>query len=104
VISSCRFCGYAIRNNFVRLAGKVQMMSVREMTAMCQIQSKNRVSGLQNRGVGLHVGRRSRVSRHVRVFGAEELLGPLTGQRFGYVCLLARPVAGRSVIALSIFT
>src|SRR6202035_1674486 len=39
--------GHAVRDNLVRLAGEIQMMSVSEVATMGQIQTENRVAGLQ---------------------------------------------------------
>ena len=71
VVDGLRFLRYAVGNDLVSLAGKIQMMPVRKVAAVSQIQSKNCVAGLQHRCIGLHVGLRSGVGLHVGVFGAE---------------------------------
>src|SRR5579872_2660658 len=56
VVDGLGLFGDAVRNDLVRLAGKVEVMAVRKVPAMGQIQSENRISRLKDGGVGFHVG------------------------------------------------
>ena len=49
VVDGLGFLGHAIRNDLVGLAGKIQMMAVREMSAVRQVQSEDGVARLQHR-------------------------------------------------------
>ena len=71
VVDRFRFFGHAVRNDLVGLAGKIEMMPVREVPAMRQVQAEDSVAGLQNGGISLHVGLRSRMRLHIGVLGAE---------------------------------
>src|SRR6478672_13658979 len=51
VVDGLGFLRDAVRNDLVSLAGKIQMMAVREMATMREIQTQNRVSGLEHRGI-----------------------------------------------------
>src|SRR6266496_3752459 len=48
IIDGLGFLGDAVGNDLVSLARKIQMMAMRKMTAMRQVQSKDRVAGLQH--------------------------------------------------------
>ena len=63
-----------------KLAGEVELVAVREVAAVRQVQAHDGVAGLQHRGVRGLVGLRARVRLHVDVLGAEELLGALARQ------------------------
>ena len=46
VVDGLGFLGYAVGNDLVSLAGKIQVMAVREVAAMRQIEAENRVAWL----------------------------------------------------------
>src|SRR5258708_5337574 len=48
VVNGFGFFGYAVRHDLVSLPGKVKVMAVREMTAMRQGQSQDRVATPQH--------------------------------------------------------
>src|SRR5271157_5599169 len=50
IVDGLGFLGYAVGNDLVGLAGKVQRMAVTEVAAMRQVQAENGVSGLNDRG------------------------------------------------------
>ncbi len=103
VVDRLRFLGDAVRNNLVSLAREIQMMPVRQMSAMSQVQPKNRVARLQHRRISLHVRLRSRMRLHIGMLGAEELLRPVASQVLDYVRELAPAVITLARISLSIF-
>ena len=76
---------------------------MREVPAMSQIQSKNRVAGLQHRRVSGLIGLRSRVRLHVGILRAKKFLGPLARQLFHHVGKLASAVIPLAGIPFRIF-
>ncbi len=80
VVDGLGFLGYAVGNDLVGLAGEIQRMAMREVSAVSEVQAKDGIAGLNHRGIGRHVGGRARVRLHIGVFGAEELLGAVARQ------------------------
>ena len=78
------------------------MMAVGEVSAMGEIQAENRVAGLQDGGVRLHVGLRSGVRLHVGMLGAEQLLRAIARQVLDDVGELASAVVALAGISLGI--
>src|SRR5262249_37719616 len=58
VVNPLGFFGHSIRNDAIGLAREVQVMSVREVSAMSEIQTQDCVSRLQDGSVGCHIGLR----------------------------------------------
>ena len=102
VIDGLRILAHAIRDDFVGLAGKVELVAVRQVAAVRQVQAENRVAGLQHRGVRCLVGLRSRVRLHVNVFRAENFLAALARQVLHHVGELAAAIVALARIALGV--
>ena len=102
VVDRLGFFGHAVRNDLVGLAGKIQMMPVREMPAMRQVQAENRVARLQDRRIRRHVGLRPGVRLHVGVLGTEQLLGAIARQVLHHIGELAAAVVALAGISLRI--
>ncbi len=102
VVDGLGFLRHAVGNDLVGLAGKVQRMTMREVSAMREVQSQNGVARLDDRGIGGHVGRRSRVRLHVGVLGAEELLGAVARQVLHHVGEFASAVIPFAGIAFGV--
>src|SRR5208282_1802425 len=102
VIDGLGFFGYAVRNDLVSLAREIQRMSMGEVSAMRQVQPKNRVAGLQHRGVSRLIGLRSRVRLHVGMFRAKKFLHPLARQSLDHVGKFASAVIALARIPLRI--
>ena len=102
VVDGFGFLGHAVRNDLVRLAGKIQMMPVRKMPAMREIQPENGIARLQHRGVGLHVGLRSRMRLNVGMLRTEQLLRPVARQVLDDIGKLAPAVIALAGISLGI--
>ena len=102
VIDGLGFLGHAVGNDLVGLAGKVQRMAVREVSAMREIQAKDGVAGLNDRGVGGHVGGRSRMRLHVGMLSAKELLGAVARQVLDHVGEFASAVIALAGIAFGV--
>ena len=102
VVDGLGFARHAVGNDLVGLAGEVQRMSVREMPAVGEVQAKDGVAGLNDRGIGRHVGGGAGVRLHVGVLGAEELLGAVAGQVLDHVGELASAVIALAGIAFGV--
>ena len=102
VVDRLGFFGHAVRNDLVSLAGKIQMMPVREVPAVRQIQSENRIARLQHRGVGFHVGLRPGMRLHVGMLGAKKLLGAVARQVLDDIGKLAAAVIAFAGISFGI--
>ena len=103
VVNRFGFFRDAVRNDLVGLAGKIQMMPVREVAAMRQVQAEDRVARLQHGGIGFHVGLRSGMRLHVGVLRAKQLLGAVARQVLDDVGKLAAAVVALARISLGIF-
>src|SRR5947207_13895525 len=77
-------------------------MSVSEMASVGQVQTKDRVAGLQQRHVSSHVGLRTGMRLDVGMFCAEKLLGAVTGQGLDYISKFASAIIAPSGIPLCI--
>ena len=55
IINRLSLFGDAVRNDAISFAGKIQVMAMREMSAMRQVQAKNRVPRLQHRSICFHI-------------------------------------------------
>src|SRR3954466_9019529 len=102
IVDGFGFPGYAVGNDLVCLAREVQVMTVSKVSAMCEVQAKDGVSWLDDRAIGLHVGRGSGVRLHIGVLGAEELLGAIARKVFDDVGILATTVIALSGIAFGV--
>ena len=103
VVDRLGFFGDAVGNDLVRLAGKIQMMPVREVPAMREVQAEDRVARLQHGGVGLHVGLRSGMWLDIGMLRAKQLLGPVARQILDHIGKLAAAVVALAGISLGIF-
>ncbi len=92
----------AVGDDRVELAGEVQRMAVREMTAMGEVHAEHGVAGIHDGEVHRHVGLCARVRLHVGVVGAEQRLGARNGQRLGDVHELAAAVVALAGVALGV--
>src|SRR5579872_2214666 len=80
VIDSLSFLGHTVGNDAVSLSRKVEMVPVRKMATMRQVQAENGVSRLQHGRVSFHVGLRSGVRLNVGVFSPKKLFGAIARQ------------------------
>ena len=83
-------------------AREVYGVTVREMASFGQAQAQDAVTRLHEGKVGGHVGVRTRVRLHVRVFGAKELLRPVDSEPLDLIDELAAAVITLAGIPLSI--
>src|ERR1019366_4524896 len=102
VVDGLGFLGHAVRNDLVRLAGKIQGMAVGEVSAVREVQAEDGIAGLDERRVGRHVGGRAGVRLHVGVLGSEELLGAVTREVLDYVGEFASAVVTLAGISLGV--
>ena len=92
----------AVRDDVVQLAGEVERVAVREVSAVRQVHPQHRVARLHAGEVHRHVGLRARVRLHVGVFGAEQLLGSRDCERLGDVNELAAAVVAATRVAFGV--
>src|SRR5437667_4543770 len=78
------------------------MMTVREVAAMREVETKYGIAWLQHSRICFHVGLRSSVGLHISVLGAKEFFCPLACQIFNDICKLTAPVIALSGISLGI--
>ena len=83
---------HAVRHDRVELAGKIQGVAVREMTAVREVHAQHRVARLQQGEVHRHVRLRAGMRLDVGVFGPEQVLGAGDRERLGDVDELASTV------------
>src|SRR5438105_3223871 len=77
-------------------------MSMGEVATVREVQSKDGVSRLQDCAVRLHVGGGTGVRLHIRMLGAEQLLGALARQVLYHVRELASAVVTLSGISFGV--
>ena len=78
------------------------MMAVCEVASVRQVQAQDGVARLQNRCVGGHIGLRSCMRLHVRIFGLKELFRPSARQFLDHIGELTSTVIALARIALRI--
>ena len=102
VIDGLSFLGHSVGDDAISLSREIEMVPVREVAAVRQVQTENGVAGLQHCGVSFHVGLRSGVWLDVGVFRSEKLLGTFAREVFHYVGELAPSVVALAGIAFGI--
>src|SRR6202034_1540556 len=55
VVDGFRVCGHAVRNDLVSLPREIEMMSVREVAAVSEVEAEDGIARLQDGSIGLHV-------------------------------------------------
>ena len=102
VVHAARLLVQVVAYGLIEDATGVHQRAVREVTAVSQVQTHERVArlqhGQQHGGVGLSAG----VGLHVGIFGIEELADALDGQLLNLVDHLAAAVVALAGIALGI--
>ena len=102
IVDGFSILAHAVWHDVVVLAGEVQRMAVREMSAVGKVHPHDGVSRFQHREVDRHVGLASGVRLDVDMFGAEQLFRALDGETFDDVHELAAAVVTPSGIAFGI--
>ena len=87
----------------VIFAGKIQLVAVRQMAAVRQIEPHDGIARLNHRRVGGLVGLRARMRLHVDVFRAKQLLRAITRQRLHLIGDLAAAVVAAAGVAFGVF-
>ena len=93
---------YPVGHNVKISSGKVYGASMGQMSAVIQVHTHNRVSGLQHRELNRHVGLSAGMGLHVDVLASEKFPGPLSGQIFRLVHALASAVIALAGISLRV--
>ena len=86
----------------VSLAGEVELVAVREVPAMGEVEPHDGVARLEHGGVGGLVGLRAGMRLHVDVLGAEKLFGAVAGQVLHHVGEFAAAVVALAGIAFGV--
>ena len=93
----------AVSDEFVHAAGEIEWVAVCEVAAVREVHAEDGVAGLERGHVNGDVGLRAGVRLHVGVLGAEERLGAIDGELFGFVRDFAAAVIALAWIAFRIF-
>src|SRR4029079_10406831 len=92
----------SVADEVVELSGEVDLEAVREMPAVVETHGENGVPRLEAAEVDGHVRLRAGMRLHVRVVGAEELLGAVDRELLDLVDDFAATVVAPSGIALGV--
>ena len=84
-------------------AGEVHLRSVREVAALIEPHTEDRVAGVEKGQVGGHIRLGAGVRLHVGVLGAEQRLGTFHGQRLDLVDHRTALVIAPAGVALRVF-
>ena len=103
IINSAIVLLNTIRNDFVKLARKIQMHSMGKVPAMGQIHAKNGVTWLQAGKVNGHVGAGACMRLYICMFSTKKLASSAYCKRFGFINKLASAVISFTWIPFSIF-
>ena len=82
VIDALVFLAHAVGDHLVGLARKIELVAVRQMAAVGQVEAHDLVAGRKHGGIGGLIGLRAGMRLHVDVFGAEQLFGAVAGEIF----------------------
>ena len=94
---------HAIRHEVEVLTGHVDRAAVRQMAAVREVHTHDRVAGVEHRKVDRHVRLRAGMRLDVGMLCAKELLRAVAGQILHDVHILASAVIALARIALRIF-
>ena len=102
VVDRLRIPPHGVERGPVELSAEAQLVPMREVATMGEIEPEDGVAGLQHRRVRRRVGLRARVRLHVRKLSAENLLGPVARQVLHHVGVLASAVVAPAGVPLGI--
>ena len=102
VVDDLGVLAHAVGGDAIELAGEVELVAVREMAAVSEIEAENGVARLEDGHVGGGIGLRAGVGLHVGVLGAEDLLGAVACEILDHVCKFATAVVAFAGIALRV--
>ena len=93
----------AVVVDLVQLAREVQVHAVGEVATVRQTHGDDGVARLQGGEIDRHVGAGACMGLHVGRLGAEELAGPLDGQKFDLIDRFATTVVALAGVAFGVF-
>ena len=102
VVDALVFFAHAVGHELVHTAGKIQRMSVGQVTTMRQVHAQHSVPGLERGHVDRHVCGSTRMGLDIGVFRAKQLFGAVDRQLLHSVRELAAAVITLSRIALRV--
>ena len=96
VVDRLGILAHRVKRRPVELTAEAQLVPMRQMPAMRQIEPQNRVPMLQNGHISRRIGLRTRMRLHIRVNchsrHGKKLLGPVPSEIFNHVRILAAAV------------
>ena len=102
-IDALVFLAHLIADDVVGLAGEVQLVAVREVAAVREVEAHDGVAGLQHGRVGRLIGLRAGVRLHVDVLRFEEFFRAVAGEVFHFIGEFAAAVIALAGIAFGVF-
>jgi len=94
--------GDAVGHHVIQPTGKVGGAAVGEVTAVRQVHTENRVSGLKDGEIDPHVGLGSRMGLDVHMVGAEKPFAALDGQGLHDIHIFAAAVVALGRVSFGI--
>src|SRR6266446_3782837 len=102
VVDALVFFAHAVGHELVHTAGKIQRMSVGQVTAMRKVHAQHSVSRLERGHVDGHVCGSTRMGLYIGVFCAKQFFGAVNRQLLDLVGEFAGAVITLSRIALCV--
>ena len=103
VVDALVFLANVIGHYMVIAAREIVRIAVREVSAVVEVEAEDGVAGGENRAEHSGVRLRAGMRLNVRVFGVEELLRPVSGERFQDVSgVLAAAVVAFAGVAFGV--
>jgi hypothetical protein len=102
VVDAFVFPSHAVWHDIEEFAREVELMAVRQVSAVRQIHAEDGVAWFEGGEEHRHVRLRARVRLHIGMLGAEQRLCPRNRQRLDDVDLLAATVVAPGRISLCV--
>ena len=103
VVDHLRVAPHRVKRRPIQLPAEAQLVPMRQVPAVRQVQPQNRVARLQHRHIRRRIGLRARVRLHIRMLRPKNLLRAVARQVLHHVGIFAPAVVASSRIALRIF-
>ncbi len=97
------FLADLIADHMISLAGKIELVTVGEVSAMSQIEAHDGVAGLKNRRERCLIRLRTGVGLHVDVFSAKKFFRAVTGDFFDLIDVFTTAVIALAGITFGVF-
>ena len=97
------FLAHLVGDDVVSLAGEIELMAMREVSSMREIEAHDGVAWLEHGGVCGLISLGTGMRLYVDVLGVEELFGAIAGEIFDFVGVFAAAVIALAGIAFGVF-